>query len=99
MRWLSQLTWSTLAVDEKGQRRAALSTSSVFGCYSYTNSGRVEKGGEGSGTGLEGENQRREGRGAALALLRWRGEESMGGVVEGRAGVERDTAGKESAGM
>jgi len=24
-------------------------------------------------------------------------EESMGGVVEGRAGVERDTAGKESA--
>lgn len=63
-------------------------------------SGEPEKGGEGSGAGLEGENRRREGRAAALVLLRWRGEESMGGVVVvGRAGVERDTAGKESVGM
>jgi len=61
MRWLSQLTWSTLAVDEKGQRRAALTTSSEFGCYSYTNSGRVEKGGKGAALVLKG--RTREGRG------------------------------------
>lgn len=96
MRSPSQLTWSTPAVDEKGQCRAALTTSSEFARHSYTNSGHVEKGGEGSGIGIEGDHRR---RGAALVLLRWKGEESMQGVVEGRAGVERDTAGKESMGV
>jgi hypothetical protein len=93
MRWLLQLTLSTSTVDEKEQRRATLTTLSEFDDHSYTNSGRVK--GEGSDTAthvLKG--RTKEGRGAALVLLRCSGEESMGVVVvavERRAKVDCDT--------
>ena len=101
MRWPSQLTTHLVNTGSRWERTEESSADHLVWVWllllhkQWTGG----EGREGSGAGLEGENQRREGRGAALALLRWRGEERMGGVVEGRAGVECDMAGKESAGM